>query len=198
MAVEELPAGDFYSREWRRIGCDGIAAEESELRRLHATQPDYIAALDRNPEHFRLGALWMVSYEGGGSLLVRSDLSGTDVLGRNPFRVIIDTAALGGRATTIRATINGHSAGQVTLDNRRFPDIDLYSTLAWMARRGPPLSVEFRYGPPREYCFGNDDARARVTVSMWGDGRVEASQRTFVNCSGESTDVVTGLMPAPR
>ena len=178
----------FREAEWRRLRCDAVGGEEADLRRRHRGDQAYIAALDRHPERFELGAIIATAFNGGVAMLQRMELSGTGTRGTS-FRVTFDKTASDGRATAVQAFLNGRPAGRAMLDNRRFDYIDLESVTVSLGRAGPPLYVEFRYGHPRPYCFENDDARPLVKLIFSEDGRIEATEMPFVNCGAQGVAI---------
>ena len=179
--------GTRYHRIWQRYACDRIGAEEELLRRRHAGDATYIAALNRNERRFNLGQIIVTSYELGGPALEAMELRARDVERQRGIRLNFDTTAEAGRATRISASVDGAPLGEVLLDNRRFEYIDIRTALPFFTPVGG-LGISLRYGDPQPWCFVNDDGRPTLDIDF-RDGRPSASRLRYINCVGEREEI---------
>jgi hypothetical protein len=182
--------------DYRRLRCAEIAREEAALRRARASDPAAMHWLDHDPHGFRLERIIVISHEWSTPpWLRRLDQSGTDVEGRNPFRLRIDLDAAAGRSTRIRIDRIGGPSRTLFLDNRHFPDLDLGSLEIWIDARRPEaaLQISLSYGDYRGYCVAEStdpyDDRSSLSLGFAPDGTLTASRNDVVNCESGNEEL---------
>lgn len=176
-----------------RLRCESLPDEERAWRARYADNAAVRAWLDLDPIRFRLNQVVINSWHGPPEALPRRiEQQGVDARTGEPYRLVIESAAAVDGTTRITASFAGLAPRSFTLDNARFPLLDLQSLLVALGRRGERgelLYVMLRYGYPLGYCSLSDaDDRPQVSIAFERE-RISASRPETINCETSWTEL---------
>jgi hypothetical protein len=165
---ESADRGPGDEREWARLACSSLPAEEATWRARYNQTPDVRQWLDLDPLEFRLPSFLLFVTEGPTPGSVQHiEVSGVSYDDGSPFRVAADTRAGGGRYTSFTVSFADVPERVFRVENARFPGVDLQSLLVLYGFRASTqqLTIQLRFAYPRGYCSDQaDDDRPRLII----------------------------------
>jgi hypothetical protein len=183
-------AGD--RREAERLQCAALPAEERGWRARYAGNAEVLRWIDRDPLGFHLNSILISVWHGPpGALPMRIEQTGVDARSREPYHLVIDAGADGGRFTRITASYADHQPRSFTLENSRLPWLDLQSLQVMLGTPPTPgrLYVRMRYGYPRGYCQINEEDDRPLVQIVFDNNEIRASRSEQPNCQPVTTDL---------
>jgi hypothetical protein len=183
-------AGDRQEAE--RLQCAALPAEEHDWRARYAGDADVLRWLDRDPLGFHLNEVLVSVWHGPpGALPMWIEQRGVDARSGQPYHIIVDAGANGGRSTRITASYASHAERSFTVDNARVPRLDLQSLQLMLGTHAgrDEFHVIIRYGYFRGYCqIGEEDDRPLLQLVFLADG-VSGYRTDRTNCESTGSDL---------
>lgn len=175
---------------WLR--CADLPAEERNWRRRSAGNATALRWLDLDPAHFRLNSVVVDTWDGAPPARPRRiEQSGVGSQTGQPYHLIVDTEADGGRSTRVTASFANVPVRTFTIDNRAVPEIDPQTVQVMLGTPPSPggaLTVFIRYGDPRGYCNDARDDRPEIQISFASDA-VRGYRTDRTNCDMVTTEL---------
>jgi hypothetical protein len=186
-------------REWARLNCVSLPEEERSWRARYESNADVRLWLDQDPLDFRLPRIVVSSNDGPP----RADVHHMDVTGvsyddGSPFRVSADTGAGAGRYTTFTVSFADVPERVFTVDNARFPFVDLQSLEVAYGRLPPndELIIDLRFGYPRGYCTDTDDDDRPSLTIYFNRAELHGYYQDMTNCRYKTETLANAVEPA--
>jgi hypothetical protein len=182
----EQSEGGGETSPWLR--CASLPAEERAWRARSVGNAAALRWLDLAPRRFRLNEVVVSSWHGPPPAEPRRvEQSGTEYRTGEPYRLLIDSEADGGRSTRITASFANLPIRTFTIDNADIPFLDLQTLRVNLGTQRGRLSVRLRYGDPRGYCAaGDQDDRPELSI-VFDREEIHADRQDMANCRGEWT-----------